>query len=108
MFKKHIRGDLRAVPITHAKTVKSVEKFREKYGAKDVKKYYPKFDVAVLVKSSRPPDQRLIVGGCSVRSTCRSYRLRSSLLLKVTALCPPPVRDCNQGGEAYQQSLPTV
>jgi hypothetical protein len=27
-----------------------VEKFREKYGAKDVKKYYSKFDVAVLVR----------------------------------------------------------
>ena len=26
-----------------------VEKFREKYGAGDVKKYYTKFDVAVLV-----------------------------------------------------------
>jgi chromatin remodeling complex protein RSC6 len=32
--------------------VKSVvEKFREKYGAKDVKKYYSKFDVAVVVAS---------------------------------------------------------
>ena len=27
-----------------------VEKFREKYGAKDVKKYYSKFDVAVVVR----------------------------------------------------------
>jgi hypothetical protein len=26
-----------------------VEKFREKYGASDVKKYYSKFDVAVVV-----------------------------------------------------------
>jgi hypothetical protein len=26
-----------------------IEKFREKYGAADVKKYYSKFDVAVLV-----------------------------------------------------------
>ncbi len=44
------RGEFRAVPVTDAKTVKSVvEKFREKYGAKDVKKYYSKFDVAVLV-----------------------------------------------------------
>jgi deazaflavin-dependent oxidoreductase (nitroreductase family) len=35
----------RARPITDAKAVKSViEKFREKYGAKDVKKYYSKFD----------------------------------------------------------------
>jgi hypothetical protein len=31
--------------------VKSViEKFREKYGAKDVKKYYSNFDVAVSVE----------------------------------------------------------
>ena len=42
---------LRAVPITDANTVQSViEKFREKYGAKDVKKYYSKFDVAVVVQ----------------------------------------------------------
>jgi hypothetical protein len=27
-----------------------VDKFREKYGAKDVKKYYSKFDVAVVVR----------------------------------------------------------
>jgi hypothetical protein len=34
--------------VTDAKGVKSVvEKFREKYGAKEVKKYYSKFDVAV-------------------------------------------------------------
>jgi len=40
-----------AVPVTDAKAVKSVvEKFREKYGAKDVKKYYSKFDVAVVVE----------------------------------------------------------
>jgi len=40
-----------AVPITDAKAVKSVvEKFREKYGANDVKKYYSKFDVAVVVE----------------------------------------------------------
>jgi deazaflavin-dependent oxidoreductase (nitroreductase family) len=44
-------AELRAEPITDAKTVESVtEKFREKYGAKDVKKYYSKFDVAVLVE----------------------------------------------------------
>jgi deazaflavin-dependent oxidoreductase (nitroreductase family) len=42
-------AEFRAVPITDAKTVKSViEKFREKYGAGDVKKYYSKFDVAVV------------------------------------------------------------
>jgi deazaflavin-dependent oxidoreductase (nitroreductase family) len=41
----------RAMPITDAKVVKSVvEKFREKYGAKDVKKYYSKFNVAVRVE----------------------------------------------------------
>jgi deazaflavin-dependent oxidoreductase (nitroreductase family) len=41
----------RAKPITDAKTVKSViEKFRKKYGAGDVKKYYSKFDVAVVVE----------------------------------------------------------
>jgi deazaflavin-dependent oxidoreductase (nitroreductase family) len=44
-------AEFRAVPITDAKMVKSViEKFREKYGTKDVKKYYSKFDVAVAVE----------------------------------------------------------
>jgi deazaflavin-dependent oxidoreductase (nitroreductase family) len=44
-------AEFRAVPITEAKAVKSViEKFRQKYGAKDVKKYYSKFDVAVVVE----------------------------------------------------------
>jgi len=43
-------AELRTQPITESKTVKSViEKFREKYGAGDVKKYYSKFDVAVLL-----------------------------------------------------------
>ena len=43
--------EFRAVPITEAKTVKAViEKFREKYGAGDVKKYYSKFDVAVFAE----------------------------------------------------------
>jgi deazaflavin-dependent oxidoreductase (nitroreductase family) len=42
---------LQAVPITEATGVSSVvEKFREKYGASDVKKYYAKFDVAVLAQ----------------------------------------------------------
>ena len=37
--------------MTDAKAVKSViEKFREKYGPNDVRKYYSKFDVAVLVE----------------------------------------------------------
>jgi len=34
-----------------AKAVKSVvEKFREKYGTSDVKKYYSKFDVAIVIE----------------------------------------------------------
>jgi deazaflavin-dependent oxidoreductase (nitroreductase family) len=46
-----VGGEFRAVPVTVAKAVKSViEKFREKYGAKDVKKYYSKFDAAVVVQ----------------------------------------------------------
>jgi deazaflavin-dependent oxidoreductase (nitroreductase family) len=44
-------AELKAKPVTDAKTVSSVvEKFREKYGAADVKKYYSGLDVAVLVK----------------------------------------------------------
>jgi deazaflavin-dependent oxidoreductase (nitroreductase family) len=46
-----VEEKFRAKPVTGAKAVKSVvEKFREKYGAKDVKKYYSKFDVAVMVE----------------------------------------------------------
>jgi deazaflavin-dependent oxidoreductase (nitroreductase family) len=42
-------ADLQLVPVTDAKQVSSVvEKFRKKYGAGDVKKYYSKFDVAVV------------------------------------------------------------
>jgi deazaflavin-dependent oxidoreductase (nitroreductase family) len=42
----------RAVPITDPAQVSSVvEKFRAKYGAGDVKKYYSKFDVAVHAKA---------------------------------------------------------
>ena len=41
-------AEFKAVPITDSKHVSSVvDKFREKYGAGDVKKYYSKFDVAV-------------------------------------------------------------
>ena len=41
-------AELKAVPITETKKVSDVVgKFREKYGAGDVKKYYSKFDVAV-------------------------------------------------------------
>ncbi len=49
-----VRGaeaEFKAVPLTDPKQVSSVvEKFREKYGPKDVKKYYSKFDVAVLAQ----------------------------------------------------------
>src|SRR6202162_4050984 len=39
-----VEAEFRGVPITAAKAVKSVvEKFQEKYGPKDVKKYYSKF-----------------------------------------------------------------
>ena len=51
-----VRGEaakLRAQPINDPKGVGSViEKFREKYGASDVKKYYSKFDVAVEAEIS--------------------------------------------------------
>ena len=43
------KAALKAVPVSDAKGVESVvEKFRNKYGAGDVKKYYSKFDVAVV------------------------------------------------------------
>jgi deazaflavin-dependent oxidoreductase (nitroreductase family) len=46
-------AELQAVPVTDAKQVSSVaEKFRDKYGAGDVKKYYAKFDVAVVAEMS--------------------------------------------------------
>lgn len=44
-------AEFKALPIIEAARVSSVaEKFRDKYGAKDVKKYYSKFDVAVLAE----------------------------------------------------------
>jgi len=49
-------AELQAVPITDASGVSSVvEKFRAKYGANDVKKYYSKFDVAVLAQLQSAP-----------------------------------------------------
>ncbi|MFY9912958.1 MAG: nitroreductase family deazaflavin-dependent oxidoreductase [Candidatus Sulfotelmatobacter sp.] len=43
--------EFKAVPVADTKQVQSVvEKFREKYGAKDVKQYYSKFDVAVVAQ----------------------------------------------------------
>ena len=42
---------LKAEPITNSERVKSIiEKFRAKYGASEIKKYYSNFDVAVVVK----------------------------------------------------------
>ena len=47
-------AEVQAVPVKDAKQVKSVvEKFRAKYGADDVKKYYSKFDVAVIAQMPR-------------------------------------------------------
>jgi hypothetical protein len=44
-------AEFKAIPITDAPGVASVvERFRGKYGAGDVKKYYSKFDVAVLAE----------------------------------------------------------
>jgi len=44
-------GKFHAVSISDAKQVSSVvEKFREKYGAGDVKKYYSRFDVAIFAE----------------------------------------------------------
>jgi deazaflavin-dependent oxidoreductase (nitroreductase family) len=43
-----VEAEFRGKSVTDAKAANSViEKFREKYGAEDVKKYYSKFDVAV-------------------------------------------------------------
>jgi deazaflavin-dependent oxidoreductase (nitroreductase family) len=44
-------AEVKLVPITDVTGVSSVaKKFRAKYGASDVKKYYSKFDVAVLAQ----------------------------------------------------------
>ena len=44
-------AEVQAVPAEDSTQVKSVvEKFRNKYGASDVKKYYSKLDVAVVAK----------------------------------------------------------
>jgi deazaflavin-dependent oxidoreductase (nitroreductase family) len=45
------KAEFKAVPVIDPKQVSSmVEKFRAKYGAGEVKKYYSKFDVAVLAE----------------------------------------------------------
>jgi deazaflavin-dependent oxidoreductase (nitroreductase family) len=44
------KGDFKAAPVHDPKQVSSiVEKFRAKYGAGDVKKYYSKLDAAVVI-----------------------------------------------------------
>jgi deazaflavin-dependent oxidoreductase (nitroreductase family) len=44
-------AEFKVVPVTDATQVSSVvKKFRAKYGTNDVKKYYSKFDVAVLAQ----------------------------------------------------------
>jgi deazaflavin-dependent oxidoreductase (nitroreductase family) len=54
-----IEAELRAKPVTDANSVKSVvEKFRDKYGAKDVKRYYSKFDVAVVAEVGYKPSHK--------------------------------------------------
>jgi deazaflavin-dependent oxidoreductase (nitroreductase family) len=46
-------AELKPIVVTDAKQVASVvEKFRARYGAGDVKKYYSKFDVALVAKLS--------------------------------------------------------
>ena len=46
-----VEAEFRAKPCTGAKAVKSVvEKFREKYGARHVKEYHSKLNVAVRVE----------------------------------------------------------
>ena len=45
------KAEFQVVPITDATQVSSVvAKFRDKYGAANVKKYYSKFDVAVVAQ----------------------------------------------------------
>ena len=48
-----VESEIKAIPVTDAAEVSSVvEKFRGKYGKSDVKKYYSKFDVAVVAQIS--------------------------------------------------------
>jgi deazaflavin-dependent oxidoreductase (nitroreductase family) len=49
-------AEVKVVLVTDAKEVSSVvEKFRATYGTNDVKKYYSKFDVAVLAQMQGKP-----------------------------------------------------
>src|SRR3954453_4005450 len=48
---RDMEGSYKAVPITDPNQLSFVvEKFRDKYGASDLKKYYSKFDVAVVAE----------------------------------------------------------
>ena len=59
MIRMDARGayaEVKVVLLTDATQVSSVvEKFRAKYGANDVKKYYAKVDVAVLAQTQSTP-----------------------------------------------------
>jgi deazaflavin-dependent oxidoreductase (nitroreductase family) len=45
-----IEAEFKAQPVIEPRAVRSVvEKFRDKYGAGDMKRYYSKFDVAIVV-----------------------------------------------------------
>jgi len=51
-----VEAEFQAVPVTDTTRVLSVvEKFRDKYGTGDVKKYYSKFDVAVVAQMPGAP-----------------------------------------------------
>jgi len=59
----HAEAAWRIVPITDAKQVSSVvEKFRKKYGAGDVKKYYSKLDVAAFAEMLQSSPSQLGAG----------------------------------------------
>jgi deazaflavin-dependent oxidoreductase (nitroreductase family) len=50
------KAERKVAPVKDPKQVASIaEKFRAKYGPSDVKKYYSKFDVAVLADLQQPP-----------------------------------------------------
>jgi deazaflavin-dependent oxidoreductase (nitroreductase family) len=47
------KGELQAIPVNDPRQVATIaDRFREKYGAVDVKKYYSKFDVALVADVS--------------------------------------------------------
>ena len=49
-------AEFNVVPVTDATQVSAVvEKFRGKYGASDVRKYYSKFDIAVIAQTQKVP-----------------------------------------------------